>query len=74
MTGTLITKAHLETWPEKTVVVLEAREFCSGATGRNAGHCKPDQWRGFAKYERTFGEKQAMMVQPTSYNSLEDVF
>lgn len=43
ITGTLVAKHCLETWPEKTVVVLEAREFCSGATGRNAGHCKPDQ-------------------------------
>jgi len=23
------------------VVVLEAREICSGASGRNAGHCRP---------------------------------
>lgn len=25
----------------RTVVVLEARDFCSGATGRNGGHCTP---------------------------------
>ena len=25
----------------KDVVVLEAREICSGATGRNGGHCQP---------------------------------
>jgi glycine/D-amino acid oxidase-like deaminating enzyme len=37
MTGTLVAKAHLEAFPDKSVVVLEAREFCSGATGRNAG-------------------------------------
>lgn len=24
------------------IVMLEAREVCSGATGRNGGHCKPD--------------------------------
>ncbi|KAK8071156.1 hypothetical protein PG997_011359 [Apiospora hydei] len=39
--------------------------FCSGATGRNAGHCKPDQWRGFGKYEKQFGAEQAMK-SPTS--------
>lgn len=25
----------------KNIVMLEAREACSGATGRNAGHCRP---------------------------------
>lgn len=40
--GTLVAKHHLETWPDRSIVVLEAREFCSGATGRNAGHCKPE--------------------------------
>ncbi|KAJ4294241.1 hypothetical protein N0V90_007931 [Kalmusia sp. IMI 367209] len=62
ISGTLIAKHHLETWPEKSVVVLEAREFCSGATGRNAGHCKPDQWRHFAKFEKAYGQEQAIKI------------
>ncbi|KAJ7454573.1 DAO-domain-containing protein [Mycena galericulata] len=45
--------------PPNRVVILEAREMCSGATGRNAGHCKPDQYRGFGKYEKLFGAEQA---------------
>ena len=28
------------------VVIIEAREACYGATGRNGGHCKPDFYRG----------------------------
>ncbi|KAL4796242.1 FAD dependent oxidoreductase-domain-containing protein [Aspergillus venezuelensis] len=62
LSGTVIAKHCLETWPEKSVVILEAREFCSGATGRNAGHCKPDQWRGFSKYEKAFGAEQALKI------------
>ncbi|KAL4778835.1 FAD dependent oxidoreductase-domain-containing protein [Aspergillus varians] len=62
MSGTLIANHCLQTWPEKSVVVLEAREFCSGATGRNAGHCKPDQWRGFTEFEASFGTEQALKI------------
>ncbi|KAL4809927.1 FAD dependent oxidoreductase-domain-containing protein [Aspergillus unguis] len=62
MSGTLIANHLLETWPDKSIVILEAREFCSGATGRNAGHCKPDQWRGFTAYEQSFGTEQALKI------------
>lgn len=62
ITGSLAAKEHLSIWPDKSVVVLEAREFCSGATGRNAGHCKPDQWRGFGKFEKAYGKEQALKI------------
>ena len=32
--------------PPKSVIMLEARELCHGATGRNGGHCRPDCYRG----------------------------
>ncbi|KAL6399729.1 FAD dependent oxidoreductase [Ilyonectria robusta] len=73
MTGTLVAKHCIETWPEKSVVVLEARDFCSGATGRNAGHCKPDQWRGFAEFEAAFGTQQALKILQNEQQTWSDL-
>lgn len=62
LSGTLIASHHLSTFPSKRILVLEAREFCSGATGRNVGHCKPDQWRHYAKFEAAYGAEQAVKI------------
>ncbi|KAL1296941.1 hypothetical protein AAFC00_004547 [Neodothiora populina] len=73
LTGTLVAKECLATWPEKRIVVLEAREFCSGATGRNAGHCKPDQYRGFEAYEKAFGNEQALKILANEWQTWSDM-
>ncbi|KAE9401824.1 DAO-domain-containing protein [Gymnopus androsaceus JB14] len=41
-------------------VVLEAREFCSGATGRNGGHLTPYSFSNFLQYESDFGTLEAV--------------
>ncbi|KAF2114062.1 FAD dependent oxidoreductase [Lophiotrema nucula] len=43
ITGTSVARflAEDERADEKSIVVLEAREACWGATGRNGGHCQP---------------------------------
>ncbi|KAM0811553.1 putative FAD dependent oxidoreductase [Seiridium cardinale] len=73
ITGTLTAKHCVETWPGKKIVVLEARGFCSGATGRNAGHCKPDQWRGFLEYQKAFGTQQALKILQTEQQTWCDL-
>ncbi|KAJ7625753.1 FAD dependent oxidoreductase [Roridomyces roridus] len=41
-------------------VVLEARDFCSGATGRNGGNLTPFEIRGFREVEKRFGREEAL--------------
>ncbi|KAJ3517283.1 hypothetical protein NLJ89_g596 [Agrocybe chaxingu] len=44
---------------KKKIVVLDAREFCSGATGRNGGHLTPAVFSGFREQERAHGTDEA---------------
>jgi glycine/D-amino acid oxidase-like deaminating enzyme len=41
ITGTSIARNLYELNPSLALVIIEARQLCSGATGRNGGHCKP---------------------------------
>jgi hypothetical protein len=43
----------------KSIVILEAREACSGATGRNGGHLKPDPYYRAASALKTHGKDAA---------------
>ncbi|KAH9933172.1 FAD dependent oxidoreductase [Epithele typhae] len=45
--------------PGLGVVVFEARDFCSGATGRNGGHLTPYLFQDFRKKALQFGSAQA---------------
>jgi len=47
--------------PIKTVI-LEARDFCSGATGRNGGHLIPNFFFDFLKRKLSYGEEEAKKV------------
>lgn len=67
-TGTLAAREHLSTCPNKSVVILEAREFCSGATGRNAGHYKFEVAR-VRKFERVYGKEQATKILNNEANA-----
>ncbi|TKA26275.1 hypothetical protein B0A50_05054 [Salinomyces thailandicus] len=43
------------TAPPPSIVVLEAREACSGATGRNGGHLRPDLYGHIPTYIGRYG-------------------
>ncbi|KAJ5200679.1 FAD dependent oxidoreductase [Penicillium cf. griseofulvum] len=44
------------------IVIIEAREAASGASSRNAGHVRPDAFRGFSAYAKVHGEEQALKI------------
>ncbi|KAF8865904.1 DAO-domain-containing protein [Acephala macrosclerotiorum] len=46
----------------KGIVILEAREACSGATGRNGGHLKPDVYFNVPKYKKMYGPSMATKI------------
>jgi glycine/D-amino acid oxidase-like deaminating enzyme len=41
------------------IVMLEARETCSGATGRNGGHCFPNLYEGCKVLKEKWGAEEA---------------
>ncbi|KXT10681.1 hypothetical protein AC579_4775 [Pseudocercospora musae] len=45
--------------PAPSLVLLEARQACSGASGRNGGHIKPDVYYNILKYTHKYGAEQA---------------
>lgn len=53
------------------VVVLEARQLCSGATARNGGHIKCAPHEEFARLRRTLGEEKAKKVVRMEMRHLE---
>jgi glycine/D-amino acid oxidase-like deaminating enzyme len=45
-----------------SVLILDTRKICSGATGRNGGHVKPDLYFNVSKYVSTYGTSAAAEV------------
>ncbi|KAL7622446.1 hypothetical protein AAE478_007951 [Parahypoxylon ruwenzoriense] len=46
----------------RDIVMLEARQACSGATGRNGGHTKAASYRSFLDHERAHGTATAVKI------------
>lgn len=62
MTGIAATKAILENDPAMRVIVFEARELCSGATGRNGGHLSPNAFSEYKNLVCHLGLEQANKI------------
>ncbi|KZT21021.1 FAD dependent oxidoreductase [Neolentinus lepideus HHB14362 ss-1] len=56
-----------------TAVILEARDFCSGATGRNGGHLTPRAFMEFSTYSELYGEQEALKSLAIEHHTAEGI-
>ncbi|KDQ55012.1 hypothetical protein JAAARDRAFT_135046 [Jaapia argillacea MUCL 33604] len=64
ITGTSFVRAALHYAGERPlkIVMLEARDACSGATGRNGGHINPPLYADYGDLKAKYGEKEAKTI------------
>lgn len=73
ITGASIAYNLLAQGIQASVLMLEARTACSGATGRNGGHTKAASYRAFLDNVRDQGEEEAAKIVRFEYNSIKAV-
>jgi hypothetical protein len=62
ITGASVAHHLLKACPALDIVMLEARTICSGATGRNGGHCKDVSFKTYSKLKAQLGRQAAMQL------------
>ncbi|RPD70826.1 FAD dependent oxidoreductase [Lentinus tigrinus ALCF2SS1-7] len=62
ITGTSFAYNALDRDAGLKIVMLEAREVCSGATGRNGGHINPPLYHDYNELKQLYGEHAAKVV------------
>lgn len=70
ISGTMIAYNLLKTWPKAQIMMLEAREICSGATGRNGGHTKAASYRSYMQHVEELGKEEALKIARLEYSNI----
>ena len=73
ISGACIAYNHLRRRPDVSVLLLEARQACSGATGRNGGHTKGASYRTFDDNATKLGEEEAFKIARLEYDCMRSV-
>jgi glycine/D-amino acid oxidase-like deaminating enzyme len=71
ISGTMIAWNLLKEHPQhNTIMILEAREACSGATGRNGGHTKAASYRSYLQHVEELGKEEALKIARMEYDNI----
>lgn len=53
------------------IVMLEARDICGGATGRNGGHTKAASYRSYLLHKEKLGKDEALRIARLEYDNIK---
>ncbi|KAF3044526.1 hypothetical protein E8E11_008573 [Didymella keratinophila] len=70
ISGTMVAYNLLKKFPKSHVLMLEAREICSGATGRNGGHTKAASYRSYLKHAQELGKDEALKIARLEFDNI----
>ncbi|KAI5209824.1 hypothetical protein AUEXF2481DRAFT_5806 [Aureobasidium subglaciale EXF-2481] len=70
ISGAAIAYNLLKKQPTSSILMLEARQACSGATGRNGGHTKAASYRSFLDHEAEHGLEEAIRIARLEYANI----
>ena len=73
ITGACVAYNLLDRLDPPSVLILEARTACSGATGRNGGHTKHASYRKFLDNVKSEGEVEAAKIARFEYDCMKAV-
>jgi glycine/D-amino acid oxidase-like deaminating enzyme len=73
VSGASIAYKLLQANPSASIVMLEARQTCSGATGRNGGHCRAGRYLEFKEYLEEFGEEDSLLMEKLEEENVKNV-
>jgi glycine/D-amino acid oxidase-like deaminating enzyme len=73
ITGLRVASTLLEELPDVSIVVLEARTLCSGATGRNGGHLITPGPLMYSKLKKDFGKESALKIVRVMQETVDEV-
>ncbi|KAJ5610367.1 hypothetical protein N7510_007086 [Penicillium lagena] len=73
ITGASIAYKILNANPSAQILMLEGRTACSGATGRNGGHCRAGRYLSFADNLAKWGAEEALKLEALERATVRNV-